>query len=93
MTKAGDSEGSPFDFWDYFDAIPPADFEGHDCSAGEVESVYREPSGRYEHVLVKSEDRNVFMVLVLDLRDEKVYGHRLLNLRREYGLDTEGKSS
>ncbi|MFO0960268.1 MAG: hypothetical protein U0800_22980 [Isosphaeraceae bacterium] len=85
MRRAG-VEGPPFDFWPYFNAIPPADYEGHDCSGCEVESVYRDPSGRYEHVLVKSQDRNVFMALVLDLSSERVYGHWLLDLNREYGL-------
>src|SRR5260221_13435464 len=85
MSMASGDEPAPFDFWTYFDAIPLTDFEGHDCSAGEV-LVSREPSGRYEHVLVKSEDRNVFMVLVLDLTHQEVKGHRLLDLNQEYGL-------
>jgi hypothetical protein len=89
MSRAGEDEGPPFDFWPYFDAIPPADFEGHDCSAGAVEAVYREPTGRYEHVLVRSEDRNVVIVLVLDRAASEVYGHRLLDLNREYGLEGE----
>jgi hypothetical protein len=76
---------APFNFWLYFDMIPEADFEGHDCSAGHVQYVWREPV-RYEHVLVNSEDRNVFMVLVLDRMEFRVLGHRLVDLKREYGL-------
>jgi hypothetical protein len=76
----------PFDFWVYFDAIPPEDFEGHDCSAGTVSTVYRHPAGRLEHVLVDSEDRDVFMVLVLDRDAQQVVGHHLLDLPRLYGL-------
>jgi hypothetical protein len=79
-------EPPPFDFWPYFEAIPAADFKGHDCSAGAVDYVWRENSGRFEHVLVNSEDRNIFMVLVLDCDARVVYGHRLLDLNREYGL-------
>ena len=77
----------PFDFWPYFDAIPVADFAGHDCSAGVVEYVWRVGEGRYEHVLVNSEDRNTFMVLILDLEAKKVHGHYLLDLNQEYGLE------
>ena len=82
------NEGPQFDFWPYFDAIPATDFEGHDCSAGVVENVWRMSPVPYEHVLVNSEDRNVFMVLVLVLDREAgvVYGHRLLDLNCEYGL-------
>ncbi len=75
-----------FDFWDYFDQIDPLDFENHDFSEGEVGYVYRDPSGSFEHVLVKSEDRNVFMVLVLHRLELKIVGHHLLDLNEEYGL-------
>ena len=76
---------APFNFWLYFETIPEVDFEGHDCSAGRVQYVWREPA-RYDHVLVNSEDPNVFMVLVLDRTECRVLGHRLLDLNREYGL-------
>lgn len=48
--------------------------------------MYRDPSGRFEHVLVNSEDKNVFMVLVLDRQEGAVYGHRLLDLNELYGV-------
>jgi hypothetical protein len=86
-TRVSPDEAPPFDFWTYFDAIPVSDFESRDCSAGTVQHVWREGSGRYEHVLINSEDRNVYMVLVLDRLARTVYGHRLLDLNREYGLN------
>lgn len=76
----------PFDFWPYFEAIPEADFAAHNCADGMVDIVYQDPSGRFEHVLVNSEDKNVFMVLVLDRRAGTVHGHRLLDLNRLYGV-------
>jgi len=76
------------EFWSYFDAIVPADFGGYDCSAGEVSSVHRDATGRFEHVLVNSTVPNVFMVIILDRQNRSVYGHHLLNLREKYGLDT-----
>src|SRR4051812_16765969 len=79
-------EAPPFDFWPYFDAIPDDDFEGFDCSAGEVTYVYRSPDERFEHVLVNSTDRDVFMVVVLDRTARTVVGHRLLDLPVLYGL-------
>ena len=80
-------EPAPFPFWSYFDAIPPEDFNGNDCSQGLIENIWRVNSGRYEHVLINSNDRNVFMVLVLDLKEKKVFGHHLLNLNELYGLE------
>ena len=83
-------EAPPFDFWPYFDAIPNGDFEGFDCSPGEVTYVYRTSDERFEHILVNSTDRNVFMALVLDRAANAVLGHRLLNLPVLYGLRDGG---
>jgi hypothetical protein len=77
---------APFDFWVYFDAIPSADFRGYDCSAGAVPHVSQNPNGSYQHVYVASEDKNVSMVLVLDMSKRRVLGQRLLDLNREHGL-------
>ena len=76
----------PFQFWSYFDSIPTEDFAGHDCSGGSVEWIYRARNGRYEFVHIDTETKNVFMVLVLDLTDQVVVGHHLLDLNRLYGL-------
>jgi hypothetical protein len=45
-----------------------------------------DPSMRFQHVLVESTDKNVFMVLVIDLAGRTVLGHRILNLSREYAV-------
>lgn len=79
---------APFDFWEYFESIPSSDFQRHDCSAGSVSYVWEHPRGLYQHVLVNSDDENVFMVLVLDITNKHVLGHRLLNLKREYGIES-----
>jgi len=79
-------EEPPFDFWPYFEAIPPEDFGGHDFSAGAVPYVWRMPESVYEHVLVECETPNVFLVLVLDVIGGSVVGHHLLDLNRLYGL-------
>jgi hypothetical protein len=89
MRRLGPDAEPAFDFWPYFDAIPADDFDGHDCSAGKVHWVYAHPSGRYEHVLISSENRDIFMVLVLDLEAKLVLGHHLLDLPRLYGLDQQ----
>ena len=76
----------PFDFIDYLDTIPGEDFAGHACQ-GDVTWVYEDAQGRFQHVLFNSEDRNVFMAVVLDALERTVAGHRLLDLNALYGLD------
>jgi hypothetical protein len=54
-----------------------------------VDWVYRYADESFEHVLVSSDQRNVFMVIVLDLTRRVVYGHHLLNLNELYGVASE----
>jgi hypothetical protein len=75
----------PFDFGSYFDSIPGVDFAGYECRGG-VTYVWEDSTCRFQHVLFNSQDKNVFMVVVLDLVGLKVVGHRLLNLNQLYGL-------
>jgi len=90
VRRLSQGEEPPFDFWSYVKTIPAEDFQGYDCSAGNIEYVYRDNSGRFEHVLINSTSRDVFMVIMLDRFAGLVVGHKLLNLPHEYGTDTSG---
>jgi hypothetical protein len=72
------------DIWPYVNSIPAADFEGH--AVGDVEHVYRSGDSRFEHVLIRTGTKNVFLVIILDVAGAKIFGHHLLDLNREYGL-------
>jgi hypothetical protein len=87
MTRADGDEAPLFDFWPYFDAIPVDHFQAHDCSSGRVEYVYQHSSGVFEHVLVDSEDKNIFMVVVIHRSLRQVHGHYLLDINEEYGVN------
>lgn len=79
-------EGQPtFDFWSYVDDIPREDYEGHDCSEGNVYKVYRMNENDFEHVLIYSNTENVFLAIVNDLENSKVYGHCLLDFNKVNG--------
>ncbi|MFD0855995.1 hypothetical protein ACFQ07_27395 [Actinomadura adrarensis] len=83
--RVGLDESPPFDFWPYFDSIPRGDFGEFDFSAGEVGYAWNMPSGCHQHVLIRCETPDVFLVLVLDLPRQRVHGHHLLDLGRLYG--------
>jgi hypothetical protein len=70
----------PFDFWPYVEQIPAEDFAEYDCTAGNVGHVYR-MADQYEHVLIQSQYEGIAMVIVLDLKQQEVYGHYLLDIR------------
>jgi hypothetical protein len=90
MRRLGPEAQPPVDFWPYFESIPPEDFEGHDCSAGSVTYVWEHPEGSFQHVLIDSEDKKVFMALVLNVRERQVLGHHLMDLGRAAGQKDQG---
>jgi hypothetical protein len=63
-----------------------ADLEGHTRYDRFVECVYRSANGQFDHGLVMTKTPNVYLVVVVDLKHDTVYGHRLLDLNREYGI-------
>jgi hypothetical protein len=78
------------DIWPYVDAVPASHLEGHSTCDGLVEVVYRSDNDRFDHVLVMTKTKNVYLVVVVDLARDSIYGHRLLDLNREYGLPSSG---
>ena len=86
MQSVSTEGDSPVPFWGYYDTIPQTDFEEHARGSETVGGVWNNVSGGFQHILVNTEDKNVFMVIVLDLHQAAVYGHHLLDLNREYGL-------
>lgn len=74
------------DIWPYVHSVPPADLQGHSLRDGLIECVYRTDDGLFDHVLVMTNTRDVYLAVVVDLRRDRIHGHRLLNLKTEYGL-------
>src|SRR5579885_2825604 len=86
MLRVSPDGNAPFPFWHYVDQIPKEDFKGFDCSEGSVQWVWREEGGRFEHILIDTkEDKDVFMVVILDMLKQEVVGHRLMDFKSEYG--------
>ena len=76
--------------WPYVAAIPPAELQGHALVDGCVEHVYRNASNTFDHVLIVTKARNIFLVVVVDLVRDAILGHHLLDLNREYGVVAGG---
>jgi len=52
----------------------------------DVEHVYRNGNNTFDHVLVVTKTKNVFLTVVVDLVRDTICGHRLLDLNQEYGF-------
>jgi hypothetical protein len=81
-----DDDFRPVPLGGYVDAIPASDLQGHDFTGRHVERVYRDPTGRFLHVLLAATTPNVFLVIVVDEPAQSIHGHCVLDLNKEYGL-------
>jgi hypothetical protein len=86
MRDVKESATDVIDIWPYVSAIPEADLKGHTVWDQFVEYVYRTADDIYDHVLVMTRSPNVYLVILIDLKDDQIYGHYLLDLIEEYGL-------
>lgn len=79
----------PTGFWDYVDQIAPADFGGRSIR-GDVSHAYADPTDRWHHLLIATDEDQVFLAIVLDVANNTVLGHHLLDLPRIYGVTEAG---
>jgi hypothetical protein len=86
MHNVTETATNVLDIWPYVEQVPPADLEGHSVHDRSVEVVYRSDDGLFDHVLVMTRTKNVYLAIVVDLAHDSIHGHRLLDLNKEYGL-------
>ena len=73
------------DIWPYVAAIPRSELFGNEIVDGCVEHVYRNGTATFDHVLVLTRTKNVFVAIVVDVAKDTILGHHLLDLNHEYG--------
>ncbi len=59
----------------------------HVYENGLVEKVYRNGRGTFDHVLLPTDNLNVFIVIIVDLKQKNIRGHFKIDLNKEYGLN------
>jgi len=52
----------------------------------EIHYVYISGDEKYEHILFFYGVKNIYLVIVVDLKNATVFGHHILNLNAQYGL-------
>jgi len=79
------------DIQPYVNSIAGLDLEGYELPNMLIEAVYRSSNDKYDHSLIMTKIKNVFLVIVIDLISNCIHGHHLLDLNKEYGIKTEQK--
>jgi len=87
MTDATESAEPIVDIWPYVEILTKDKIVLDYVFANElVESVYTNGDGSFHHVLLPTDNKNVFIVLVIDVIRQRIKGHFKLDLNEQYGL-------
>jgi hypothetical protein len=54
-----------------------------------VEYVYRCGDDAFDHILISTDEKNVFLAVIVNRNEQMVYGHHLLDLNEKYGAKKE----
>ena len=69
--------------WPYVSKIPDSDYAGYSLTQNEeVETVRRNFENTFDLVHVTTATRNAFLVVVVDLKNDNIYGHFILDLNK-----------
>lgn len=72
--------------WSYVEELPANGLRGSHAESRHAVHVYRSGDNRYDHVVLPTEARNRYLVVVLSRQRGAVHGHHLLDLNEKYGL-------
>jgi hypothetical protein len=87
MVDVTTEPGDAIDIWPYVAAVAAeVGLSAFVLNESLVEQVYRSGNGVHDHVLLPTEKKNKYLVIVVDRTRATVIGHHVLDLNREYGL-------
>ncbi len=52
-----------------------------------IEAVYINDDNTYQHILLFTDKKNCYVVIIVDVRHRMILGHYLLDLNREYDIN------
>lgn len=87
MVDATESAEVLADLWSYAEGLLRAGLiSGYGFRRRLVEAVYENTSRTYQHILLFTDQKNVYVAVVVDMVRKTVLGHALLDLEERYGL-------
>jgi hypothetical protein len=87
MTDVTDIANPTVDIWNYVSYLVKENVViDYVFTNNLVEKVYRNSTNSFDHILLPTNDKNIFVIVIVDLNKSSIYGHYGLDLNKEYGL-------
>jgi hypothetical protein len=86
VTAIADAE---VDIWDYVELLEKSKYYLTDdiLESGNVEKVYRNSVNTYDQILIPTIKKNVYLIIIVNIKNKNIFGHYLLDLNKEYGIE------
>ena len=87
MTDVTQTAEPVVDIWNYVEELVKQKLvDNYVYENNLVETVYRNETSTFDHILLPTNDPNIFITLVVDLTNETIFGHIKSDLNQKYGL-------
>ena len=87
MTDVTQTAEPVVDIWNYVEELVKQKLvDNYVYENNLVETVYRNDTSTFDHILLPTNDPNIFITLVVDLTNKTISGHSKLDLNQKYGL-------
>lgn len=75
------------DIWPYIELLAKEKIVSDYVFQNELaEKIYRTNNNLFAHILLPTQNENIFIVFVVDLSEKKIKGHHKLDLNEKYSL-------
>ena len=75
------------DIWDYVEELVNQNIVDKNVLENNlVDKVYHNETSTFDQILLQTGKQNIFIVLVVDITNDTMFGHIKLDLNKEYGL-------
>ena len=86
MVEKTHSATMALNIWPYADAALDAAYPNEPIGNLDASHVYETSDGEYQHILIGTNTSNVYLVVVVNVKQKAVEGHFKLDLGRLYGV-------
>ena len=87
MTDVTQTAEPVVDIWNYVEELVKQKLvDNYVYENNLVETVYRNDTSTFDHILLPTGNPNIFVTLVVDLTNQNIFGHIELDLNQKYGL-------
>ena len=85
MTDVTQTAEPVVDIWNYVEVLAKQNLVNNYVFENNlVETVFRNETSTFDHILLPTSDQNIFITLVIDLTKKTIYGHIKLDLNQKY---------